>query len=181
MKQIFVHTAASILLLAVGFVLGYRVAHHNTSIQRIVKLDTIRVLRPLPTSNTLKFTKIFTLPKMLFVQSPIVDNGDSIELTTIVEQREYGDSTYRAWVSGAIIGDCRPTLDSINVFQKTIIQNVPRPPKLVRPFATAAVSIKGQSFSVGGGVVLKEKYGLGLDYNRTDNKDYILLRGIIVF
>lgn len=40
---------------------------------------------------------------------------DSVEVELPITQKVYGDSTYRAWVSGY-----RPNLDSIEVYRKTI-------------------------------------------------------------
>lgn len=188
LKHGWFYVATSILLLAVGFVCGWSMSLKGTGVRREVIFDTIRIKYPTPlTAPSQKKIVTFSFPKLLFVpadtvtQTAIVDRKDSVDIVTVVEQRYYQDSTYRAWVSGPVIGNCRPSLDSLNVFQRTIVQSVVTPPKLLRPFATAAASFNGQAFSVGGGVLIKEKYGLGLDYSRADNKDYILVRGVVLF
>lgn len=42
-------------------------------------------------------------------------SADSVEVELPITQKVYGDSTYRAWVSGY-----RPNLDSIDVYRKTV-------------------------------------------------------------
>lgn len=42
-------------------------------------------------------------------------SADSVEVELPITQKVYGDSTYRAWVSGY-----RPSLDSIEVYRKTV-------------------------------------------------------------
>ena len=187
-KQYFFYATASILLLAVGFVIGWELARQNVAIRKEIVIDTIRVMQPkLSKLPMCKEQITFSFPKLLFVPADtvtktiVIDKGDSVNVVVSTEQREYRDSTYQAWVSGVVIGDVHPTLDSLNVFQRTIVQSVAPPPKMLRPFATAAVSFQGQSFSVGAGVLIKEKYGMGLEYNRSDNKDFLLLRGVVVF
>lgn len=187
-KRYWFYVAASIILLTVGFVCGWSTSRRDFVLHREVIFDTIRIRQPLSSKvPTQKTILTFTFPKLLFVpadttnQTTIIDRGDSVDVVTPIEQRVYQDSTYRAWVSGPVIGNYRPSLDSLNVFQRTIVQSITPPPKILRPYATAAASFNGQAFSVGGGVLIKEKYGLGLDYSRADNKDYVLVRGVVLF
>lgn len=72
---------------------------------------------------------------------------DSVEVELPITQKVYGDSTYRAWVSGY-----RPSLDSIEVYRKTITieKNILLP------------SAKRWSIGVTGG------YGYGLLHGRPD-------------
>ena len=74
-------------------------------------------------------------------------SADSVEVELPITQKVYGDSTYRAWVSGY-----RPSLDSIEVYRKTITieKNILLP------------SAKRWSIGVTGG------YGYGLLHGRPD-------------
>ena len=48
-------------------------------------------------------------PQVVYVR------GDSVEIPIV--QKKYADSTYTAWVSGY-----KPSLDSIEVYRKTVVQ-----------------------------------------------------------
>jgi len=74
-------------------------------------------------------------------------SDDSVEVELPITQKVYGDSTYRAWVSGY-----RPSLDSIEVYRKTITIEKNILPK----------SAKRWSIGVTGG------YGYGLLHGRPD-------------
>ena len=73
-------------------------------------------------------------------------SADSVEVELPITQKVYGDSTYRAWVSGY-----RPSLDSIEVYRKTI--TIER---------TLTQKPKRWSIGVTGG------YGYGLLHGRPD-------------
>ena len=81
--------------------------------------DTIRVsgpketAKPRPTHDTLYVPVTDTL---------LLAKTDTLYLPLPREQREYGDTTYRAWVSGV-----SPRLDSILVFPTTTIITKPTP------------------------------------------------------
>ena len=74
----------------------------ETKIQTVVKTDTILISAPIAAFFT------FT--------SDTIHIGDTIVMR---EQAYYEDSLYRAWVSGY-----RPRLDSIEVYPKTVYQEV---------------------------------------------------------
>ncbi len=75
----------------------------ETKIKTVVKVCTLSVSPPMAPLLTLKLT-------------------DTIHIGDTVVQREqayYEDSLYRAWVSGY-----RPRLDSLQIFPRTVYQNV---------------------------------------------------------
>lgn len=79
------------------------------------KTNKIHVPSPAPIAQRVLDTRVF------FVAVPIptdsVQTGaDSCYTALPVEQKEYADSNYHAWISGY-----RPQLDSIVLFQKTQI------------------------------------------------------------
>lgn len=78
----------------------------------VVKHDTIERIKPIAVESKaigLKSYRVKLLGKI-----EINDSTDSVEVELPITQKEYGDSTYRAWVSGY---DAR--LDSIKMYQPT--------------------------------------------------------------
>lgn len=73
--------------------------------------DTITKIKPV-------VKKILTVDTLLVAVTDTLYRNDTLYLPLPKEQREYGDSTYRAWVSGY-----RPQLDSIRICQTTKIVN----------------------------------------------------------
>lgn len=83
---------------------------------QVTKWDTIRVDKP-----------VFVASKPIRDSFPIYlhDTAYVVRADTLYlpkEQKEYRDSTYRAWVSGV-----SPSLDSIHVYQKTVTQTISVP------------------------------------------------------
>lgn len=121
-------------------------------------VDTIPYRLPVPVDSVVLRHEI--------VKLPVIDNADTQRPDTIVKvdsmyvevpisQKEYRDSTYQAWVSGY-----KANLDSINVFQKTIIETntvYSRPKRW------------GLGIQVGAGVIGQRKIepyiGIGISYN----------------
>ena len=75
----------------------------ETKIKTVVKVCTLSVSPPMAPLLTLKLTDTIHI-------------GDTVVSR---EQAYYEDSLYRAWVSGY-----RPRLDSLQIFPKTVYQNV---------------------------------------------------------
>ena len=79
----------------------------------VVKLDTIKIIKPIYVSQKVVDTLLV----------PITDTlrqNDTLYVPVPKTQRYYAkDSLYRAWVSGY-----RPTLDSIQVFPKTVYKTI---------------------------------------------------------
>lgn len=103
---------AVVALLFLSFAIGrhYPVQPPQPEIKR----DTI----------TLYHTDTITRLKPVYLESRIIDTitvsiHDTIRYSLPIEQRIYEDSTYRAVVSGY-----RPSLDEIQVYQKTITNTI---------------------------------------------------------
>jgi opacity protein-like surface antigen len=59
---------------------------------------------------------VFASTDTVVVTRVIADNADSVQLQVAIETREYSDSTYKAKISGPVIGDFHPTLDYIETY-----------------------------------------------------------------
>ena len=100
-----------IVLLAIACVTAWFHPHEQppaevrveTKIKTVVKVCTLSVSPPMAPLLTLKLTDTIHI-------------GDTVVGR---EQAYYEDSLYRAWVSGY-----RPRLDSLQIFPKTVYQNV---------------------------------------------------------
>lgn len=126
--------AVVILGFAIGFVIGKHRAITNTSIE--VRVDTVYRIKPLPYKVTER-VQTLSVPRILFVPAdtivrevfvPIGDK-DSVKVQATVEAREYKDSTYRAVVSGVVLGDIHPSLDFIETYNTTITKTIQKRPK----------------------------------------------------
>ena len=83
----------------------------------------------------------------------VADNADSVTLDVAIEHREYRDSTYRAIVSGPVVGDIHPSLDFIETYNRTTTITVERPKRFaVTAGVGAAYTPKGFQPYVGVGV-----------------------------
>ena len=121
--------------------------------------DTIRVPRPKETAKPRPTHDTLFVP---VTDTLLLARTDTLYLPLPREQREYGDSTYRAWVSGV-----SPRLDSILVFPTNTIITKPTP------------VLKKQKWGVGlqGGVGAVQPFkgdfdpkvgyylGIGINYN----------------
>lgn len=133
----------------------------NAEYVEIVRVDTVTILK----------TDTFRLVEPIFKSEVIVDtiymeksheNGLKLSIT----QRYYEGSQYQAWVSGY-----KPSLDSLNVFNKTLTQTITETvTKEVYP-KTLDVYLNGGCFSIDNkispfiGVSVKLKKGIMLTGN----------------
>lgn len=169
-----------LICLVVGFALGCWLCGREQaiSVKTITKVDTVKYYKPMPYFNPdnykIRLPMILYAPADTVVKTMIVtEKGDSTEVKFPVEQREYRDSTYRAIISGAVVGNRRPTLDYIETYNTTITSEVVVQPKKVRPYVSGSVGVFGTwSVSVGGGLLINNQHAFGVEYERTktDNR-----------
>lgn len=110
-------------LLALDGYVCYRIGEKKALSDADVKPDTvwrtktIHVPSPEPIAQRVLDTRVFFVAVPVPAAADTATAGtDSCYVELPVEQKEYGDSTYHAWVSGF-----RPQLDSITLFHKTQI------------------------------------------------------------
>ena len=140
-------------------------------ITTIERVDTVVVEKPMP--YKVEVVRKVSVP--VYVPTPadtvVVARVDSVlvEVPVEVERREYKSDEYRAVVSGAKIGDLRPTLESMEVYARNEVQVVEQKVPWIRPYVSASGG-RGL-FGVGGGISVKQKVDVGAMYLRVDNKD----------
>lgn len=124
----------------------------------VIVHDTLRVIEPVSVASKPTHDSI----PIYIHDTTLVMQGDSLYLPK--EQKEYADSTYRAWVSGV-----SPQLDSIYVFPKHMIITNSVPVPVVKKqrlnfgvqVGVGAVQPFAEPFSPKVGYYV----GLGLQYN----------------
>lgn len=93
----------------------------------VIVHDTVRVIKPVARDSVIVRTeKVYlkvsaepTLTEKNYAQISADSIRDSVMVEVPIEQKVYEDSTYKAWVSGYM-----PSLDSINVYQRTEVITV---------------------------------------------------------
>lgn len=183
---------SDILILAiavgVGVALGWLMFHRERVVsERTTIVDTVRYYQPIP--YTLPRDYRVNVPQFVFAPADTVvkvvvqtEQGDSTKVEFPIERREYRDSTYRAIVSGAVVGERRPTLDYIETYNRTTTESVVLQPKKVRLYVGGSVGVFGAwSVSAGGGVLIQDHHLVGIEYERTKTANQIELRYGYVF
>ena len=113
---VFVYFGAA---LVASFRFGFRDGRRRAStddVQRdtIVMRDTIRIPAPRPTSVVAQGTILLALQDALIATPDTLRSRDTIYVHLPREVKTYSDSSYRAVVSGF-----RPSLDEIEIYQRT--------------------------------------------------------------
>nr|DAN57904.1 MAG TPA: hypothetical protein [Caudoviricetes sp.] len=150
-----------IVALLFGFALGWFLRPSQEVVEVEHHIKTVYYERPTPIAVSTE-RRIVDVPRLLFAPADTVtivqtvavaDNADSVTLDVAIEHREYRDSTYRAIVSGPVVGDLRPTLDFIETYNRTTTITVERPKRFaVTAGVGAAYTPKGFQPYVGVGV-----------------------------
>lgn len=122
------------IALLLGIALGYFLHPPQRIVEVEQRIDTVYYVKPTPIAVSTE-RRIVNVPRLLFAPADTVtivqtvavaDNADSVTLDVAIEHREYRDSTYRAIVSGPVVGDLRPTLDFIETYNRTTTITVER-------------------------------------------------------
>lgn len=145
------------LLLLSGYLLGRRADRAPASAE-IVRTDTLRIRdtvlvdRPIP-------VEVRVTDTMLVALADTVTVNDTVYLSLSRETRVYGDSTYRAQVSGF-----RPSLDWIEVYPQTVYVTKNVITEDVRRWGIGLQAGYGAYVS-GGQVRLAPYLGVGISWN----------------
>lgn len=148
-----------LLVIAAAAFFGYRTGYRHATEAADIKKDTlwitrtVRIPSPAPIAQRVLDTRVF----FVAVPAPaaadtVVSGRDSCYVELPVEQKEYADSNYHAWVSGY-----RPQLDSLVLFQKTqiitttVTQKAPRFGFAVTAGLAAGYFITPAGWQVGAG------------------------------
>jgi hypothetical protein len=155
-----------IIMLFVGFVVGYCTRPQTDAIVKTeYKTDTLRIVTPAEVRVDTFMREVFVPVKQ---KADTVFHTDSILVYLPFERKVYGDSTYRAVISGY-----QPVLEEIDVYaRETIIYREKVAPRF-SPYVSGGVGLDGD-VSLGGGVFFKDKDALGLEWsNRGFQVGYI--------
>lgn len=116
------------------FALGWLVrGYHLPGAGQVVetRIDTVYYERPRPIAVDSRPVTV-NVPRIVFAPAAVAENAttgscsgfpnnsaDSVAIELAIETRTYEDSLYRAQVSGPAMGSYRPTLDWIEVYNRT--------------------------------------------------------------
>lgn len=180
-------TAIYILIaLAVGLFAGLLLGRQPQYVTTTTTYDTVVYYKPMPTAIATTEVRTISMPRLLFAPADtihttttIVVKGDSVRVDVPIEHREYRDSTYYAIVSGAVVGDIHPTLESIETYAKNTVQTTYVHPPKVRPYISGAFG--KQSVGAGAGILICNKHAVGVDYTYAGGKGTLMARYSFVF
>ena len=139
----------------------------------------------MPTTSQIAEVRTISLPRLLFAPADTVQTttvivkGDSVELQVPIERREYRDSNYYAVVSGAVVGDIHPTLETIKTYNRNTIQTVQVKPRLIRPYISGMLG--KESAGGGGGLIIANRYGVGVNYIYAAERSHLMGEVTIIF
>lgn len=171
-------------VLAIGFFAGLLLGKEHRVVTTHTTVDTVVYYRPIHTASATTEVRTISLPRLLFAPADtvhtttVIVKGESVELQVPVERREYRDSAYYAVVSGAVVGDIHPTLESIETYAKNTTQKIEYKPPMFRFYVSGAFG--KDALGAGVGVLIKNKYGFGADYNLINGKSSVMLRGTFI-
>lgn len=170
-----------IALCALCFIVG-RWGGCRNKVTTEIKWDTVRVEVPVPykvEKVRKEYVYVPTPADTVFVEvadtvvrEVEVVRVDSVLVAVDVESREYRDSSYRAVVSGAVVGDIHPTLESMEVYARSETRVVERSAPMFRPYISASVG--REMMGIGGGVSVKDRVDVGAKYMRVGNADAVM-------
>ena len=126
----------TIVALAIGLVVGY-ICHTQTLIETtITKIDTLKIKEPIIYKE--EVVREVSVP--IYVSTPsdtvVVVKHDTVYVKVEVERREYRTEQYRAIISGARIGDLRPSLDELEIYSKSEVTVMQPKIPLFRPIVS---------------------------------------------
>lgn len=174
-----------LVALIVGVFVGLLLGREHSVVTTHTTVDTVVHYKPLPTATTTTEVRTITMPRLLFAPADtvhtttVIVKGDSVQLQVPIERREYRDSSYYAVVSGAVVGDIHPTLESIETYAKNTVQTIEIHPPKVRPYVSGAFG--KHSVGAGAGIVIGNKHAIGADYIYAGGQSNVMARYSFIF
>lgn len=160
---------ASICILC--FAIGRKSVQPTTTTE--IKWDTVRVEVPTP----YEVEKVRT--EYVYVHTPAdtvikeIVRVDSVLVAVDIERRVYQDARYRAVISGAVIGDIHPTLESMDIYAKTETRIIEHKVPMVRPYIRGSVG--RELMGIGGGVSIKDRVDIDVQYMRMGSNNMVVV------
>lgn len=159
----------AISLIALSFFIG-RKSVNIPEITTEVRWDTLRIEKPIP----YEVEKVRT--EYVYVPTPadtvVLERVDSVLVAVDIERRVYQDSSYRAVVSGAVVGDIHPTLDHIDIYSRNETRIVEHKAPIFRPYIRGSVG--KELMGIGGGVSIKDRVDVDVQYMRIGSNNMIV-------
>lgn len=159
-----------LLSIALGFVVGYFCQPRAVIEKTETVIDTIFVEKPVP--YEVKVVRRDSVPVYITIPADTVFSTrvDSffVNVPIEIERREYRDSTYRAVVSGAVVGDIHPALEDIDIYSKHTTTTIAVKPPLFAPFVSGAIG--KDMVGLGGGVSIRAKHDIGAKVWQVEGK-----------
>ena len=169
MRAVFSALCAMIL----GFVVGYLCQPKVLMTTTNTRVDTVRVEVPKPYAIEKVRTEYVYVPTpadtVVINRTDTIVRVDSVLVPVEIERRVYDNESYRAVVSGAVVGNIHPALESMDLYTRT---NEYQPP-LIRPFVS--VSFGREALGIGGGISIKDRVDVDMQYMRIWNNNTIVL------
>lgn len=167
MSNFFHRVFRLVIVFFVGLVVGVWLSPRHKAISTHTTVDTTIYYRPMPTTSHIAEVRTLSMPRLLFAPADtvhtttVIVKGDSVELQAPIERREYRDNTYYAVVSGAVVGNIRPTLESIQTYNRNTVQTIEVHPPKVQPYVSAMLG--KDAIGAGAGIYFGNN-GFGADY-----------------
>lgn len=138
-----------------------------------IRWDTVRVDVPVPYKVETVRTEYVYVPTPADTVVREVVRVDSVLVAVDIERRVYGDERYRAVVSGAVVGDIHPTLESMDIYTKTETRIIEHKAPMFRPYIRGSVG--KELMGIGGGVSIKDRVDVDVQYMRMANKNMVVV------
>jgi hypothetical protein len=138
-----------------------------------IRWDTLTIEKPIP----YEVEKVRT--EYVYVHTPAdtvvkeVVRVDSVLVAVDIERRVYGDERYRAVVSGAVVGDIHPTLESMEVYARNETRIIEHKAPICRPYIRGSVG--KELMGIGGGVSIKDRVDVDMQYMRVGNNNMVVV------
>lgn len=166
-------------LMVTSFIIGRKSVQPTITTE--IRWDTLTIEKPVP----YKVEKVRT--EYVYVPTPsdtvVVEVADTIVKETVrvdsvlvavdIERRVYQDSLYRAVVSGAVVGDIHPSLDHIDIYSRNETRTIEHKAPMFRPYLRGSVG--RELIGVGGGVSIKDRVDVDVQYMRMGNKNMVVV------
>lgn len=155
------------------FILSFFIGRKSVqpTITTEIKWDTLRVEVPVP----YEVEKVRT--EYVYVSAPsdtvVIERVDSVLVAVDIERRVYQDERYRAVVSGAVVGNIHPTLDHIDIYSRNETRIIEHKTPMLRPYLRG--SIGREMMGIGGGVSIKDRVDVDVQYMRMGTKNMVVL------
>lgn len=168
-----------ISLIGLSFFVGRKSVQPTITTE--IKWDTLRIEVPVPYEIEKVRTEYVYVPTpadtvVVEVADTVVKEVvrvDSVLVAVDIERRVYGDDRYRAVVSGAVVGDIHPTLESMDIYAKTETRIIEHKAPTFRPYIRGSVG--KELMGIGGGVSIKDRVDVDVQYMRMGNSNMVVV------